>query len=178
MSQELHILKNIKMMTNFIKMDSFFNTENKNWIMDEEKFQDCVSSSSSTSSESSESDLFEEVNSSDQHANGPLQDMSSLLQQLPIKRGLSEHYNGKSQSFTSLSNVRCLEDLAKPENPYNKNKKLKSCKSDGGILEGCYRCRWPSRSKIASRINPKKTSRSGSCGCVRRNSKPPTSQIN
>lgn len=48
------------------------------------------------------------------------------------RRGLSKHYNGKSQSFTSLSNVRCLEDLAKPENPYNK--KLKSCRSYGGGL--------------------------------------------
>lgn len=48
------------------------------------------------------------------------------------RRGLSKHYNGKSQSFTSLSNVRCLEDLAKPENPYKK--KLKSCRSYGGGL--------------------------------------------
>ncbi|CAI9758111.1 unnamed protein product [Fraxinus pennsylvanica] len=152
-------------------MESFINPENKNGIMDEEKIQDSVSSSSITTFESSESDLFEEVNSSDKQANGPFQDMSSLLQQLPIKRGLSEHYNGKSQSFTSLSKVRCLEDLAKPENPCNKKKKLKSCKSDGGILEGYYRCRRPSsRSKIASRIIPKKISR-GSCG--RRNSRPP-----
>ncbi|XP_057809285.1 protein OXIDATIVE STRESS 3-like [Salvia miltiorrhiza] len=55
----------------------------------------------------------------------PLQDMSSLLLQLPLKRGLSKHYNGKSQSFTSLSDVKSLEDLAKQENPFNK--KLKIC---------------------------------------------------
>lgn len=48
------------------------------------------------------------------------------------RRGLSKHFQGKSQSFTSLSNVLCVEDLAKPENPYNK--KLKSCKSYGGLL--------------------------------------------
>lgn len=48
------------------------------------------------------------------------------------RRGLSKHYIGKSQSFTSLSNVRCLEDLAKPENPYTK--KLKSIRSYGGGL--------------------------------------------
>lgn len=48
------------------------------------------------------------------------------------RRGLSKFYQGKSQSFTSLTNVRSLEDLAKPEKPYNK--RLKSCKSYGGGL--------------------------------------------
>ncbi|KAK2449967.1 hypothetical protein P8452_13626 [Trifolium repens] len=54
----------------------------------------------------------------------PLNDMSSLFQHLPIMRGLSKFYQGKSQSFTSLTNVKSLEDFAKPESPYNK--KLKS----------------------------------------------------
>ncbi|KAK1384544.1 Oxidative stress [Heracleum sosnowskyi] len=67
-------------------------------------------------------------------AGAALNDMSSLLQQLPIKRGLSKHFQGKSQSFSCLSNVRCLEDLAKPENPYNK--RLKSCKSYVGLYGG------------------------------------------
>jgi hypothetical protein len=40
------------------------------------------------------------------------------------RRGLSKFYQGKSQSFTSLTNVKSLEDFAKPESPYNK--KLKS----------------------------------------------------
>lgn len=66
-------------------------------------------------------------------AGAALNDMSSLFQQLPIKRGLSKHFDGKSQSFTCLSNVRSLEDLAKPENPYNK--KLKSCKSYVGLYQ-------------------------------------------
>lgn len=48
------------------------------------------------------------------------------------RRGLSKFYQGKSQSFTSLASVRSLEDLVKPENPYNK--RLKSCKSYGGGL--------------------------------------------
>lgn len=43
------------------------------------------------------------------------------------RRGLSKHYKGKSQSFTSLAEVESLQDLAKPENPYNK--RLKSAKS-------------------------------------------------
>ncbi|KAJ0968895.1 hypothetical protein J5N97_021772 [Dioscorea zingiberensis] len=59
--------------------------------------------------------------------------MSSLETQLPsLKTGLSKHFQGKSQSFTSLANVRSLEDLVKPEKPY---KKLKSCKSFAGGLD-------------------------------------------
>ncbi|KAL2317320.1 hypothetical protein Fmac_031196 [Flemingia macrophylla] len=84
-----------------------------------------------------DSDSFEEVTApassfsslAYQFAAEPLNDMSSLFQQLPIKRGLSKYYEGKSRSFTSLAKVRSLEDLAKPENPYNK--KLKCCRSYG-----------------------------------------------
>ncbi|KAL2504446.1 Uncharacterized protein Adt_20067 [Abeliophyllum distichum] len=137
-------------------MESFFNQSSCNG----KKAVDSVSSSSSSLSsiDSSESeDLFEEVNSSGSSSSSstcgssgsssssfqPLQDMSSLLQHLPVKRGLSRHYNGKSQSFTSLSNVRALEDLAKPENPYNK--KLKSCRSYGGLFFGKLQPRKPSQ---------------------------------
>lgn len=49
------------------------------------------------------------------------------------RRGLSKFYNGKSQSFTSLSNARSLEDLAKPGRPCRK--KLKSSMSCGGDLD-------------------------------------------
>ncbi|XP_019182943.1 PREDICTED: uncharacterized protein LOC109177907 [Ipomoea nil] len=120
------------------------------------------------------------------HGDEPLQDMSTLLQELPFKRGLSRHYNGKSQSFTSLSNVRSLEDLAKPENPYNK--KLKSCRSYGGLfLEGCknssHNNQPPQRSSSSSRLGHlKKSSSRGSCSSLssRRNNgsflgnRPPT----
>ncbi|KAF8052212.1 hypothetical protein N665_1588s0024 [Sinapis alba] len=36
-----------------------------------------------------------------------------------VERTLSKHYKGKSQSFTSLSEALTVEDLAKPENPFN-----------------------------------------------------------
>lgn len=49
------------------------------------------------------------------------------------RTGLSKHFQGKSQSFACLSNVRCLEHLAKPEKPYRK--KLNSSKSYGGGLD-------------------------------------------
>ncbi|XP_060205817.1 protein OXIDATIVE STRESS 3-like [Lycium barbarum] len=62
-----------------------------------------------------------------------LYDLSSLMSQLPIKRGLSKFYQGKSQSFTSLSRVTSLEDLVKKESPYKR--KMKSCKSYGAGLD-------------------------------------------
>ncbi|KAG6660060.1 hypothetical protein CIPAW_03G079100 [Carya illinoinensis] len=79
-----------------------------------------------------ESPTFQCSSSSDQLETGSLNDLSSLLQQLPIK-GLSKHYEVKSRSFASLSNVKCMEDLVKVEHPYNK--KLKSCKSYVGLGE-------------------------------------------
>ncbi|XP_009761617.1 protein OXIDATIVE STRESS 3 [Nicotiana sylvestris] len=143
-----------------LKMGSVsFSQQNNHGIMVEQNQESlCIYSSSEISSNFSSSDddeLFgeeegEEGNSSSsssdptspnssgssghERTSGALQNMSSLLQELPFKRGLSKHYNGKSQSFTSLSNVSSLEDLAKPENPYNK--KLNSCKSYGVFLEG------------------------------------------
>ncbi|KAF8715748.1 hypothetical protein HU200_026694 [Digitaria exilis] len=54
-------------------------------------------------------------------------DMTSMMSQLPAKKGLSRYYEGKSQSFACMSEVRCLEDLRKKDNPYKK--KIKSCKS-------------------------------------------------
>ncbi|XP_017699296.2 uncharacterized protein LOC103711213 [Phoenix dactylifera] len=67
-------------------------------------------------------------------ANESLYDLSSLTAHLPIKRGLSKYYQGKSQSFTSLSDVRCLEDLPKKETPLRR--KMKSCRSYAGGLDG------------------------------------------
>ncbi|KAH7674744.1 hypothetical protein IHE45_08G093000 [Dioscorea alata] len=50
---------------------------------------------------------------------------------LPIKRGLSEFFEGKSRSFKCLSDLNIAaataEVLAKPENPYNKRRRLLNC---------------------------------------------------
>ncbi|RLN28069.1 uncharacterized protein C2845_PM05G31660 [Panicum miliaceum] len=54
-------------------------------------------------------------------------DMTSMMSQLPPKKGLSRYYEGKSQSFACMSEVRCLEDLRKEDSPYKQ--KVKSCKS-------------------------------------------------
>jgi len=147
-----------------------FSSFDKLGTMDGENNGDSVSSSSSevlsvVSSEDSDS-MDQEVTSSpssDSVSPPPSLDMSSLLQQLPIKRGLSKHFQGKSQSFTSLSNVMCLEDLAKPENPYHK--RLKSCKSYGGLLVDQSHRSNPPRNNVSSRLISKRSSR-GSCSSL------------
>jgi len=163
---------------------SSFNQQNKtmddNDYDDEEEGLDSFLSNSScddiSSVGSSESDPVEdqEVNSSltktspdsdsdsEKIGNGALGDMSSLVQQLPFKRGLSKHFQGKSQSFTSLSNVLYVEDLAKPENPYNK--KLKSCKSYGGLLLLSSSDNNSTKNKKIN--NNKKGSSKGSCSSL------------
>ncbi|KAJ3680419.1 hypothetical protein LUZ60_016697 [Juncus effusus] len=99
------------------------------------------SSINSRGSSSSSSELTEDASSPNsslsaneqiQFFEGPLFEMSDLMSDLPLKRGLSQFFQGKSQSFTSLCNVRSLEDLVKPER--QSNKRLKSCKSYGGGL--------------------------------------------
>ncbi|KAI3908784.1 hypothetical protein MKW98_029334 [Papaver atlanticum] len=94
------------------------------------------------STSSSSSDLEEEEDgslnissssSSSSSTNGPLFELSDLMEHLPIKRGLSKHFDGKSQSFTSLSNVNCLEDLAKGGIHFRKKKSSKSNSYGGGL---------------------------------------------
>ncbi|RWR95894.1 hypothetical protein CKAN_02525400 [Cinnamomum micranthum f. kanehirae] len=75
----------------------------------------------------SDDEDFGEVQSS---YKGPLDTMDALEESLPIRRGISKFYRGKSKSFTSLADV-CnspAEDLGKPDNVYNrKRKNLLAC---------------------------------------------------
>ncbi|XP_022145095.1 uncharacterized protein LOC111014601 [Momordica charantia] len=108
----------------------------------EEDFEASMESSMEFSSEisdaSSSLDMVEEdvlsptSNSSlsSSSSNGPFYELSELMAHLPMKRGLSKYYDGKSESFTSLASVVRLEDLAKRVSPIRK--KMKSCKSFGG----------------------------------------------
>ncbi|XWS26594.1 hypothetical protein CRYUN_Cryun26dG0044300 [Craigia yunnanensis] len=57
---------------------------------------------------------------------GPLDTMDALEEVLPMRRGISKFYNGKSKSFTSLANATAaasVKDFAKPDNPYNRKRK-------------------------------------------------------
>ncbi|KAG6506359.1 uncharacterized protein LOC121979476 [Zingiber officinale] len=74
------------------------------------------------------SDLADDATySSPSSSSLPSFDMSSLSVSLeakiPVKRGLSRFYEGKSKSFRCLSEVRCIEDLAKQETPSGKRLK-------------------------------------------------------
>lgn len=62
-----------------------------------------------------------------------------LNMDLCCRRGLSNYYPGKSQSFTSLSVVRTLKDLPKKESPY-KAKMMKTCRSYGGGVDASQPC--------------------------------------
>ncbi|XP_007012998.2 PREDICTED: uncharacterized protein LOC18588493 [Theobroma cacao] len=111
------------------------NNETMDSISIESSFENSENSISSISS----SDLVEDAasatssSSSSLSSNGPLYELSELMAQLPIRRGLSKHYQGKSQSFTSLARVRSIEDLPKKVIPYRV--KMKSCKSHGWGLD-------------------------------------------
>ncbi|KAI3869566.1 hypothetical protein MKX03_012143 [Papaver bracteatum] len=95
-------------------------------------------SGNTSNASSSCEELVDDASSSSTSSstNGPLYELSDLMATLPIKRGLSKHFQGKSQSFTSLSDVSCLEDLVKKENGYGRKKMMiKTCKSYGGGLD-------------------------------------------
>uniref|UniRef100_A0A2P2Q3U7 Oxidative stress 3 n=1 Tax=Rhizophora mucronata TaxID=61149 RepID=A0A2P2Q3U7_RHIMU len=115
----------------------------------------CMEDSTNSIVSSSSSDLVEDASSSSSalasHANGPLYDLSELVTQLPIKRGLSKFYQGKSQSYASLASVKSIDDLPKKGTPYRS--KVKSCKSYAGGLDGHSRSYSPKAtiSKKASR---------------------------
>ncbi|KAJ0515575.1 hypothetical protein HanHA300_Chr10g0381991 [Helianthus annuus] len=72
-----------------------------------------------TSPSSASSMLF---NSDD----GPLYELSELMAQLPLKRGLSKFYHGKSESFGSLANLNNIQDLAKKGGQRSRRSKCKS----------------------------------------------------
>lgn len=62
---------------------------------------------------------------------GALACMDALDDALPVKRGLSNFFSGKSRSFANLqdaaSAVSSARDLAKPENPFNKRRRVLRC---------------------------------------------------
>ncbi|XP_011044985.1 PREDICTED: uncharacterized protein LOC105140029 [Populus euphratica] len=60
-------------------------------------------------------------------SNNALDSLNSMEDALPIKRGLSNHFTGKSKSFTNLAEVNTVntvKELEKPENPFNKRRRI------------------------------------------------------
>ncbi|KAF9681365.1 hypothetical protein SADUNF_Sadunf06G0218300 [Salix dunnii] len=78
-----------------------------------------------TSEEEDDDDDEDGVVSSKQ--NNVLGSLNSLEDALPIKRGLSNHFSGKSKSFSNLlevNTVNTVKELEKPENPFNKRRRI------------------------------------------------------
>lgn len=78
----------------------------------------------STDSSSEKDEEEDEVQSKTK--NGAFGSLDSLEESLPIKRGLSNFFSGKSKSFASLADVAAAtaRSLVKPENPFNKRRRL------------------------------------------------------
>ncbi|MED6192978.1 hypothetical protein PIB30_014966 [Stylosanthes scabra] len=101
---------------------------------EEDEESDASSSSSSSSigrnSGSSEEDSSDREDSGETEVQssfkGPLDTMNDLEDDLPLKKGISKFYSGKSKSFTSLADavsVTSVQEIVKPEDPYAKKRK-------------------------------------------------------
>ncbi|KAL1335585.1 hypothetical protein HN51_064429 [Arachis hypogaea] len=100
---------------------------------EEEEESDASSSSSSSSigrNSGSSEDSSDREDSGETEVQssfkGPLDTMNDLEQDLPVKKGISKFYSGKSKSFTSLADaisVTSVQEIVKPEDPYAKKRK-------------------------------------------------------
>ncbi|KAL3500862.1 hypothetical protein ACH5RR_039955 [Cinchona calisaya] len=109
------------------------------------KNSDDISGRTMLENNSADSSTHNEVQSS---YKGPLDSLEALEEVLPIRRSISNFYNGKSKSFASLadasSSSSTIKDISKPENAYSRkrrnllawnNKKNRSSplRSNGGV---------------------------------------------
>ncbi|KAG9450692.1 hypothetical protein H6P81_010657 [Aristolochia fimbriata] len=88
-----------------------------------------VSEESSSIGVGGESSSEEEVEEEEVESNskGGLGSLDALEESLPIKRGLSSHFSGKSKSFACFSDITSqttAKELAKAENPFNKRRRI------------------------------------------------------
>lgn len=116
----------------------------------------CSSSSDLTDEEAFSATSYLSTSSSSSHLNGPLYELSELMNNLPIKRGLSMFYQGKAQSFSSLARVQSIEDLPKKCTPHRK--RMKSCKSYGVGLDSHRISKKASRGSFVSSVLSKRGS--------------------
>lgn len=93
-------------------------------------FEACSSSSSSIGMNSDvdvdDDEEDEENEAESKFKNNPFDSAVDALEQaLPIRRGISNFYNGKSKSFASLTDAACssIKEISKPENAYSRKRK-------------------------------------------------------
>lgn len=103
------------------------------------------SSSSIGTPDDSDNEEEEEEEEVESKLKGPdgLCSLDALEDSLPIKRGLSTHFEGKSKSFSDLSKVSTLKELQKQENPFNKRRRV------------LIASKWSRKSSFYSWSNPK-----------------------
>ncbi|OIW03134.1 hypothetical protein TanjilG_11771 [Lupinus angustifolius] len=96
----------------------------------EEEEQCSTSSFSSIGKNSEEVSMGEDSEENEVEScykyNGSLNAMETLEEVLPIRRSISNFYNGKSKSFTSLADAALstqVRDIAKPENAYTRRRR-------------------------------------------------------
>ncbi|GKU99567.1 hypothetical protein SLEP1_g12397 [Rubroshorea leprosula] len=94
-------------------------------ITSDEKVQQTTIATTSISSSPLEVFILNSSEESDSESSDKNFFMASLSQLLPIKRGLSKYYEEMSRSFFSLSEVKTVEDIPKPEHPFNKKLRMK-----------------------------------------------------
>ncbi|GLU09471.1 hypothetical protein SLE2022_263310 [Rubroshorea leprosula] len=94
-------------------------------ITSDEKVQQTTIATTSISSSPLEVFILNSSEESDSESSDKNFSMPSLSQLLPIKRGLSKYYEEMSRSFFSLSEVKTVEDIPKPEHPFNKKLRMK-----------------------------------------------------
>lgn len=76
-------------------------------------------------SSSEEGEDYEE-NEAQSSYKGPLEMMEALEEVLPMRRGISKFYSGKSKSFASLGDAAsksCIKEITKPENAYTRKRR-------------------------------------------------------
>ncbi|KAJ4950045.1 hypothetical protein NE237_026877 [Protea cynaroides] len=111
---------------------------------EEEQLDSCSSSigrNSDSSGRSSDCEDSGEIEVQSSYK-GPLDSLDALEEVLPIRRGISRFYCGKSKSFTSLADVAAsssIREVGKPENAYTrKRKNLVACNNFFDRNRSCH----------------------------------------
>ncbi|KAG6467137.1 uncharacterized protein LOC122036906 [Zingiber officinale] len=93
---------------------------------EEEASSSICSASSSFSALAHGEEEEEDEEAESERKDGGLMSLDSLEDAIPVKRGLSNFFSGKSKSFAILADIAgaCSRDVAKPENPFNKRRRL------------------------------------------------------
>ncbi|RRT51025.1 hypothetical protein GW17_00029518 [Ensete ventricosum] len=97
------------------------------FCLEEEESSSIGAASSSSSSDEEGEGVGEEEEVESKKGEGAFGSLDSLQESLPIKRGLSNFFSGKSKSFASISDAAAnanANELAKPENPFNKRRRI------------------------------------------------------